>query len=55
MPDLAKAGETASSTPLDESQRRVIAFFALLSKMPVGDEDAQEARTSDEVPPNDKG
>lgn len=53
MPERSKPGETCSTPSLDESQRRVVAFFLLLDQIPVRDQDAEEAPSSDIVSLND--
>lgn len=49
MPERSKPEETRITPSFDENQRRVVAFFMLLSQMSARGDDAQETRAPDEV------
>ena len=49
MPERSKPEETRITPSFDENQRRVVAFFMLLSQISARGDDAQETGAPDEV------
>jgi hypothetical protein len=55
MPEWSKPGETCTTPSLNESKRRVVAFFLLLSQIPTEGQDAEETSISNPVSAGDEG